>query len=86
MEVLPIANLYSTVVVGAGSWIAPARRKAPRKRGKSEKELVLPSMVGRWKTGNERKAFSEVEKPPTLSLWMRSEDKESVKKERIRFD
>ena len=85
MEVLPIVDLHLTVIVGTDSWITPARRKAPRKRGRSKKELILLSMNGRWKIGNKREIFSEVEEPPTFDLGMRSEDKESMKKGRTKF-
>ena len=46
MKVLSIADLYSTVVVGTGSWITPTERKTPRKGRGSEEELVLPSING----------------------------------------
>ena len=86
MEVLSIADLYSIVVVGIGSWITPTGRKILRKRGRSKKKLILLSMNRRWKIGNKRKIFSRVKELPPFGLWMRSEDKESMKKRKTRFD
>ena len=82
MEVLPIADLYLTVVIGTGSWIAPMGRKTPRKGRGREEELILPSMNGRWKTDNKGKTFSGVKKSPPSGLRVGSEDEENSKKRR----
>ena len=85
MEVLSIADLYSAVVVGTGSWIAPTGKKTSRKGRENEEELILLSMNEQWKIGNKEKIFSEIEELPPSDLRMRSEDEESSKKRRMRF-
>ena len=86
MEVLPIADRYSAVVVGTGSWIDPMGRKTSRKDRRIEEELVISSINGLWKISNKGKIFSEIEEPPPMGLRIRLEDEKSSKKRRMRFN